>query len=248
MRGDASRPTVLLTGASRGIGHATVRLFHEHGWRVLSVARSPFSPDCPWMGGPEQHIQADLSDPDCFARVVDEVRRRLPEGRLSAIVHNAGVSPKLPGGARMGTGQTRYGDWLATFNINLFAAAELSRLLLPELMAARGSIVHITSIASSRVHPFAGAAYACSKAALAALTREQAFEFGGLGIRVNALSPGEIDTAILSPGTERIVDTQVPMRRLGDPGEVAQAVLFLCSERASYINGSEIQISGGQHV
>ncbi|MYM96077.1 SDR family oxidoreductase [Rugamonas sp. FT81W] len=239
---------MLLTGASRGIGHATVRLFHENGWRIITVARSPFSSDCPWMGGPDQHIEADLSDPDCYGRVADEVRRRLPQGRLSAIVNNAGVSPKLDGGARMGISQTHYADWLDTFNINLFAAAELSRHLLPELKAARGSIVNITSIASARVHPFAGAVYACSKAALAALTREQASEFAALGIRANALSPGEIDTAILSPGTEKIVETQVPMNRLGEPGEVAEAVLFLCSERSSYINGAEIQINGGQHV
>lgn len=200
------------------------------------------------MGGPDQHIQADLSDPACYGWVTGEVRRRLLEGKLSAIVNNAGVSPKLAGGARMGIRDTGYEDWLAAFNINLFAAAELSRLLLPELMAACGSIVNITSIAASRVHPFAGVAYACSKAALAALTREQAFEFGGLGVRVNALSPGEINTAILSPGTDKIVQTQIPMHRLGDPAEVAQAVLFLCSGNASYINGAEIQINGGQHV
>jgi NAD(P)-dependent dehydrogenase (short-subunit alcohol dehydrogenase family) len=124
----------------------------------------------------------------------------------------------------------------------------LSRLLLPELRAASGAVVNITSIAGSRVHPFAGVAYACSKAALAALTREQAFDFGRHGVRVNAIAPGEINTSILSPGTRDIVEKQIPMHRLGDPKEVAQMILFLCSAKASYINGAEIHINGGQHV
>ncbi|MHA1563954.1 MAG: SDR family NAD(P)-dependent oxidoreductase, partial [Alphaproteobacteria bacterium] len=89
--------------------------------------------------------------------------------------------------------------------------------------------------------------YATSKAALAALTREMASDFGPLGIRVNAISPGEIDTSILSPGTEQIVD-QLPMRRLGQPEEVAKAIYFLCSEASSYVTGAEIHVNGGQHV
>jgi len=97
------------------------------------------------------------------------------------------------------------------------------------------------------VHPFAGAAYSTSKAALSALTREMAHDFGPLGVRVNAIAPGEIDTAILSPGTDKIVDG-LPMRRLGLPGEVADAIWFLCSPQSSYITGTELQINGGQHV
>ena len=74
-----------------------------------------------------------------------------------------------------------------------------------------------------------------------------AADFGPLGIRVNAIAPGEIDTSILSPGTEKIVE-QIPMRRLGEPEEVAKTIYFLCSEQASYVTGSEIMINGGQHV
>ena len=98
------------------------------------------------------------------------------------------------------------------------------------------------------MHPFAGAAYATSKAALAALTREMAYDFGRHNVRVNAISPGEIDTSILSPGTERIVDEQIPMRRLGEPEEVAKAIYFLCTDQSSYVNGAELHINGGQHV
>ena len=112
---------------------------------------------------------------------------------------------------------------------------------------AQGAIVNVTSIAGSRVHPFAGIAYATSKAALAALTREMAMDFGPLGVRVNSISPGEIDTAILSPGTENLI-AQIPLRRLGSPEEVAKAIYFLCTEQSSYVNGAELMINGGQHV
>jgi NAD(P)-dependent dehydrogenase (short-subunit alcohol dehydrogenase family) len=123
----------------------------------------------------------------------------------------------------------------------------LARGLIEELKAAKGAVVNVTSIAGSRVHPFAGAAYATSKAALAALTREMAADFGPEGVRVNAISPGEIDTAILSPGTDKIVGT-LPMRRLGTPDEVAKAVYFLVTEASSYVTGAELHINGGQHV
>jgi NAD(P)-dependent dehydrogenase (short-subunit alcohol dehydrogenase family) len=108
-------------------------------------------------------------------------------------------------------------------------------------------VVNVTSIAGSRVHPFAGSAYSTSKAALASLTREMAADFGPRGIRVNAISPGEIDTSILSPGTEKLVD-QIPLRRLGQPDEVAKAIYFLCTDASSYVNGAELHINGGQHV
>jgi NAD(P)-dependent dehydrogenase (short-subunit alcohol dehydrogenase family) len=97
------------------------------------------------------------------------------------------------------------------------------------------------------VHPFAGAAYSTSKAALAALTREMASDFGRLGIRVNAIAPGEIDTVMLSPGTERIVE-QIPMHRLGTTDEVSKIIYVLCTDTSSYVNGAEIHINGGQHV
>src|SRR4029453_1845536 len=84
--------------------------------------------------------------------------------------------------------------------------------------------------------------------ALASLTREMASDFGRVGVRVNAIAPGEIDTSILSPGTEKIVDQQIPMHRLGTPDEVAKIVYVLCTETSSYVTGAEIHINGGQNV
>ena len=98
----------------------------------------------------------------------------------------------------------------------------------------------------AKVHPFAGTAYATSKAALSSLTREMAADFAPYGIRVNAIAPGEIVTDILSPGTEERFVPLIPMGRLGRPEEVATVVSFLCSPAASYVTGEEININGGQ--
>ncbi|WP_234732269.1 SDR family NAD(P)-dependent oxidoreductase [Acidocella facilis] len=242
------KPVLLLTGASRGIGHATVKLFQERGWRILTVSRQPFSPECRWPNARESHLQADLEDLGGIAALAEAVRARLDGGKLHALVNNAGISPKGPEGGRMGVIETDAALWTKVLNVNLVSTALLARALLPELERARGSIVNVTSIAGSRVHPFAGVAYAASKAALAALTREMAHEFGSRGVRANAIAPGEISTAILSEGTDELVDAEVPMKRLGTPTEVAQTIHFLCTDASSYVNGAEIHINGGQHV
>ncbi len=240
--------TLLLTGASRGIGHATVKRFSSAGWRVISCSRHSFPEDCPWEAGPENHIQVDLSSPDDTIRAIDEIKERLgPDGHLNALVNNAGVSPKGPGGERLNTLTTSLRDWGKVFHVNFFSSVVLARGLFDELKAAQGAVVNVTSIAGARVHPFAGVAYATSKAALAALTREMAADFGPHGIRVNAIAPGEIETAILSPGTEEIV-ADIPLRRLGQPEEVARTIYYLCTAESSYVTGVEIEINGGQHV
>jgi len=241
-----SRKTLLLTGASRGIGHATVKRFSSAGWRVITCSRQPFPEDCPWEAGEEDHIQLDLADPQSTIEAVTEIKARL-NGRLEALVNNAGVSPKGPEGQRLTTLTTDLRTWGQVFHVNFFAAIVLARGLVDELTAAKGAVVNVTSIAGARVHPFAGAAYATSKAALAGLTREMAHDFGPLGVRVNAIAPGEIETDILSPGTEKLAET-IPMRRLGKPEEVARTIYYLCTAESSYVNGVEIEINGGQHV
>jgi NAD(P)-dependent dehydrogenase (short-subunit alcohol dehydrogenase family) len=242
--------TLILTGASRGIGHATVKRFASAGWRVITCSRHGFPENCPWEAGPEDHIQVDLGNMDSTLAAIAEmkVRLRAQGGRLNALVNNAAISPKGPGGARLGAIETPIVDWQKVFQINFFAPIMLARGLIEELESAKGAVVNVSSIAGSRVHPFAGAAYATSKAALAGLTREMAADFGPRGIRVNAISPGEIDTSILSPGTEKIVQENIPMGRLGEPEEVAKAIYFLCSDQSSYVNGAELHINGGQHV
>src|SRR5438105_1778224 len=242
------RRTLLLTGASRGIGHATVKRFSSAGWRVITCSRHAFPEQCPWEAGPEDHIQVDLANPDDTFAAIAEIKQRLEHNELQALVNNAAISPKAPGGQRLGSIDTTVDVWEQVFRVNFFAPIMLARGLLDQLKAAKGSVVNVTSIAGSRVHPFAGAAYATSKAALAALTREMAADFGAVGVRVNAIAPGEIDTSMLSPGTEEIVAYQIPMHRLGTPDEVAKIIYVLCTEMSSYVNGAEIHINGGQHV
>ena len=244
------RKTLILTGASRGIGHAAVKRFSSAGWRVITCSRHPFPEDCPWEMGPEDHIQVDLADIANTQAAISEMKERLKDqgGRLNALVNNAAISPKGTDDQRLGAITTPVEDWQHVFRVNFFGPILLARGLIEELEAARGAVVNVTSIAGSRVHPFAGAAYATSKAALAALTREMAFDFGPKNVRVNSISPGEIDTSILSPGTDKIVREQIPMQRLGEPEEVAKAIYFLCAEQSSYVNGAELHINGGQHV
>jgi NAD(P)-dependent dehydrogenase (short-subunit alcohol dehydrogenase family) len=239
--------TLILTGASRGIGHATVKRFSSAGWRVITCSRHAFPEECPWDAGPEDHIQVDLADPENLNSAIQEMRNRLTDNVLHALVNNAGISPKGEGGKRLGTLNTAQEIWQTVFQVNFYAPVMLARGLVDELQRGAGSIVNVTSIAGGRVHPFAGSAYSTSKAALAALTREMAADFGPLGIRVNAIAPGEIDTPILSPGTDEIVK-HIPLRRLGKPEEVAKTIYYLCTDQSSYVTGAEIMINGGQHV
>lgn len=237
---------MILTGASRGIGHATVQRFNREGWRVITCSRHPFPSACPWGGGEDNHVQIDLADPNKTIAGIEGLRAKLG-GRLDALVNNAGISPKAGDGGRLSTLDTDLRAWGHVFHVNFFASVILARGLKDELAAAKGAVVNVTSIAGSRVHPFAGAAYATSKAALKALTREMAHDFGPLGVRVNAIAPGEVETSILSPGTDKIVE-KLPLRRLGQPDEVASVIYFLCSEESSYVSGTEIEVNGGQHV
>lgn len=240
---------LVLTGASRGIGHATVKRFSSEGWRVITCSRQAFDSRCPWPGGAENHIQIDLADTQSLHDGVAEIKEKIATdgGALHALVNNAGISPKSADGSRLSSTDTPMHVWSQVFQVNFFAPIMLAQGLCKELQVGQGAIVNVTSIVGSRVHPFAGSAYATSKAALASLTREMAADFGPHGIRVNAIAPGEIDTSILSPGTEKLVE-EIPLRRLGETGEVAETIYYLCSEHSSYVTGAEIHVNGGQHV
>ncbi|MGY9048762.1 hypothetical protein P775_15180 [Puniceibacterium antarcticum] len=246
--GSDTKPVVAVTGASRGIGHAIVRHFYKNGWDVITLARTPFSEVCPWADGIVQHLKVDLADTQSVLDAAADLKKLLDGRGLNALINNAGISPKAPDGARMSAIKTPIATFLDVQHVNLVAPFILCQELLDPLRQAGGSVVNISSIAASRVHPFAGAAYAISKAGLSAFTRELAHELGNSGVRVNTVAPGEIQTSILSPGTDELVESQVPMKRLGRPEEVAEVVYFLASELSSYVTGTEIPINGGQHT
>ncbi len=243
----APNKTVLLTGASRGIGHATVQRFSNAGWRVITTSRDEVPPECKRDPNWTHHIPADLGDVRVVGRFVREVNDLLGDDPLHALVNNAGVSPKTPFKERLGCLNGDIADWHQVFQLNFFTPIELARGFAAALARGRGAIVNITSIAGHAVHPFAGSAYSTSKAALSALTREMAVEFAQLGVRVNAVAPGEIETAMLSPDTEVLIP-RIPLQRLGKPEDVASTIFYLCAEESSYVTGTEIFVTGGQHL
>ena len=163
------RKILVLTGASRGIGHATVKRFSIAGWRVITCSRHGFPENCPWEAGPEDHLQIDLSSSEDVSRGAAELLTRLNGKPLHALVNNAAISPKMPDGSRLDCHNTSLDLWQHVYQVNVFAPIMLAQNLCDSLGRGDGSIVNVTSIAGSRVHEYAGSAYATSKAALSAL-------------------------------------------------------------------------------
>ncbi len=242
-----SRKTVLLTGASRGIGHATVRRFSAEGWQIITCSREDVPAECKRDPNWTHHITVDLGDRGSLDHFIAEANRILAGAPLHALVNNAAVSPKTPFKERLGCLNGDMNEWRRVFELNFFAPLALARGFAVALRKGKGSIVNITSIAGHAIHPFAGSAYSTSKAALSALTRELAVEFAELGVRVNAVAPGEIETSMVGPEYETLIP-RIPMHRMGTPEEVAGAVFQLCSPDFGYVTGTEIFVTGGQHL
>ncbi len=239
--------TLILTGASRGIGHATVARFSAAGWRIFTCSREDVPAECRRDPNWVHHIPTDLADPESRRKFIAEVNARLDGAPVHALVNNAGVSPKTPYKERLGVLHGEIDGWRYVFELNFYAALELARGFASGLAKARGAIVNVTSIAGHAVHPFAGSAYSTSKAALSALTREMAVEFAQIGVRVNAVAPGEIQTEMIGAEYEPLI-TRIPMHRMGTPAEVAGVIFQLCSPDFAYVTGTEIFITGGQHL
>ena len=239
--------TVILTGASRGIGHATALRFSNAGWRVITCSRDVVPAECLIGDGRHIPIVADLGDSDSLDNFIEEANALLGDDPLHGLVNNAGLSPKTDFKERLGCLNGEIDQWREVFELNFFAPLRLGRGFAAALHRGKGAIVNITSIAGHCVHPFAGSAYSTSKAALSALTREMAAEFAHLSVRVNAVAPGEIETAMLSPETEVMIP-RIPLHRFGQPADVAGPIYYLCSEDAAYVSGTEIMVTGGQHL
>ena len=149
-----ARRTLILTGASRGIGHATVKRFSSAGWRVITCSRQPFPEDCPWEAGPEDHIQIDLANRGALEAGIAEMRARLDGGALNALVNNAGISPKSAEGQRLGTLDWDADIWQHVFQVNFFASLALA----PGKLRDRHRGAHqrrparLTLVGPSRIH------------------------------------------------------------------------------------------------
>ncbi|MBF0095502.1 MAG: SDR family oxidoreductase [Alphaproteobacteria bacterium] len=239
--------TAIVTGASRGIGQAIARRFMAEGWRVITCARAGAPDVCQRDPHWTHHFSVDLADAASLARFVGEAAGVLGDGPLHALINNAGVSPKTPFKERLGVLNGPIDGWHQVFALNFFAPLLLARGFAGNLHRGRGAIVNVTSIAGHRVHPFAGSAYSTSKAALSGLTREMAAEMAQLGIRVNAVAPGEIKTDMVSADYEAFIP-RIPLDRMGTPEDVAGTVFRLCTDDFAYVTGSEIYIAGGQEL
>lgn len=236
--------TALVTGASRGIGAAIARSLDRAGARVALVARHRPTLDGVASSCQNQPvvIEADLTDPSAPGIVARKAEESL--GGVGILVNNAAIA------ARLDTLDTDAGLIDEMLAVNVRAPLLLIRALLPGMLAAgRGVIVNISSV-SGLVGTPRRAAYAASKGAIDALTRSLSIELGPRGIRVNSVAPGVVDTALWEknkaiPGVIETVEAQTPLRRFGQPEDVADVVTFLCSDAARFVTGETVTADGG---
>jgi 3-oxoacyl-[acyl-carrier protein] reductase len=227
---------VLVTGAASGIGRAIVALFIEEGARVAATDRAVEG--CAGTA----NWALDVADPDAVTRVVNEVVARL--GPVDVLVNNAGVSLPAPIGA-----DDYWRAWDSTMAVNLTAHARLARACLPHLTREHaGRIVNIASTEGLGATPYLSP-YTASKHGVIGLTRSLACELGPLGVTVNCVCPGPIRTGMTAPipdeAKDRFARRRVPLRRYGEPEEVAHMVLSLALPAASYVNGAVLAVDGG---
>ena len=235
----------LVTGAGRGIGLATARRFLTEGWRVgvLDIDAGLLENAMASLAAPEQTfaLHCDVADAPGIKAAVRRTAAHF--GRLDALVNNAGVAVFKP------ILETTPEEWARVLAVNLTGPFLGTQAAAP-LMAAGGggAVVNVTSISGLRASTLR-VAYGTSKAGLAHLTKQQAVELAALGIRVNAVAPGPVDTAMAkavhTPEIRQDYHDTIPLNRYGLEEELAETIVFLCGDRASYITGQVIAVDGG---
>lgn len=243
----------LVTGASRGIGHATAREMLRRGHRVVAIDRAPIDAAALLETSPPEALmteQLDVTDMAGIQALRSEIERRW--GAVGILVNNAGVSPKKPDGASAGILEIDPEEWEFVLRVNLTAVLRMCQAFLPGMREMGwGRIVNISSLAGRSKSLVAGGSYMASKAGLLGLTRAIAAEMGPSGITANAVAPGRILTEMASqagPEVNRRYAEQIPVRRLGTTDEVASAILYLASEEAGFVNGAVLDINGGFYM
>jgi 3-oxoacyl-[acyl-carrier protein] reductase len=244
----------IVTGAASGMGRATAQLFADEGARVVIADLGPDR-----VGAVVEEITAVHGDEaalgvPCDVADLAQLRSLVSDtvawaGRLDIVVNNAGIS-RVTSAFQDDAGFEEH--WAATLDVNLTAHARLVRLALPHLIeSGAGRVVNIAS--TEAIVATAGlAGYAATKAGVTGLTRSLAVELGRHGVTVNCICPGPIDTGMTAAIPDEAKATyarrRVPLRRYGDPEEVAHMTLNLCLPSASYVNGATIPVDGGMTI
>jgi len=235
----------VVTGAARGIGLAIARRFLDDGYRValLDIDAQTLTKAAGCLGQQDRvlALECDVADPVQVNTSVDQVTKRF--GRIDVLVNNAGIALFKP------ILDTTYAEWARVLDVNLSGPFICTQACAPVMLNnGGGAIVNISSISGLRASSLR-VAYGTSKAALDHLTRQQAAELGNAGIRVNAVAPGPVDTAMAKQVHTADIRADyhdaIPLNRYGTEEEIAAAVAFLCSDAASYINGHTLAVDGG---
>ena len=236
-----SRKVAIVTGAARGIGRTATDLFLADGWSVVMVDRLGELLDA--EASKLTHVSAitaDVSNPQDAGRIMTEAIRTF--GRIDCLVNNAGVADFGP------LEEHDFTRWRRVMETNLDGVFLCAQASIPYLKKTRGSIVNIGSISGLRASTLR-VAYGTSKAAVIHLTKQQAAELGEYGVRVNCVAPGPVATAMSKQvHTQDIIDAYhdaIPLNRYGTEGEIAEAIVFLASDKASYITGQILAADGG---
>jgi NAD(P)-dependent dehydrogenase (short-subunit alcohol dehydrogenase family) len=243
------RPVLLIAGGSRGIGASTALLAAEHGYDVAvnyvrnAAAAAEVADAVKKSGGKTVTLQGDMAKEDDIVRVFGETTRTL--GPVTHFVHCAGV-----GGKNSRLDAASADTIREVIDINLFGALICAREAVRRMSTAQGgnggSIVLLSSIAAVTGGAGEYVFYAAAKSGVDALTNGLAREVAKEGVRVNAIRPGPTDTEIHEPGRLARITPLLPMGRPGQPNEIAEAVLFLLSDAASYISGAVLNVSGAR--
>lgn len=233
--------TAIITGGCRGIGLAATEIFLEQGWRVAMVDRD--TEELHRVADGMENVlpvEADVSIPEDVERMVAETSAAF--GRIDALVNNAGVA------LFSRVGGTSFEEWREVMSTNLDGVFLCTQAAVPELAKTRGAIVNIASISGLRASTLR-VAYGTSKAAVIHLTKQFAAELGEQGIRVNCVAPGPVKTklaaAVHAPEIISAYYDAIPLNRYGEAREIAETIVFLCSDKASFVSGQTLAVDGG---